>query len=63
MEALTAFIKLIGKLFIPISAYFAGKKAKDNENLKAENEKLKKYKDIDDGEHSSNDAYNAGLWK
>lgn len=43
--------------------FIVGRKSKELEELKDENEKLKKYQDIENGEHSSVDAYNARLWK
>ncbi len=42
---------------------FDCRETKENEKLKDENEKLKKYDSIENGEHSANDAYNARLWK
>lgn len=62
MDILTAVIELIGKLFIPISAFFTGKKVKENEQLKEENTKLKEYKKIDDREIQSSEVYNAKDW-
>ena len=63
MEALTAFLNLIGKLFVPISAYIAGKKSTENKNLKAENEKLKEYKKVEDKDIQVSEVYDADNWK
>ena len=62
MEIITALINLINKLFLPIGAYIAGKKAKENKDLKEENEKLKKYKQIDDKEIQGSEVYDAKNW-
>ena len=62
MDWVNTILKLL-KEFVPaILAYYAGRGSKEKEQLKEENEKLKDYKDIDDGEHSVNDAYNASLY-
>lgn len=62
MELLSAIIKLIEKLFIPISAYVAGKKSKENEQLKDENKKLKEYKKIDDKDIQISEVYDEKAW-
>lgn len=64
METLGIFIKFLKEIFPSLLAYKAGSDSKENEQLREENEKLKKYQKIDDdNEHSSDDAYIAGLWK
>jgi hypothetical protein len=63
MDIINTILKLISELFIPVSYFVAGSKSKDNERLRTENEKLEKYDEIESGEHSSNDAYIASLWK
>lgn len=62
MEILTVILNLVGKLFVPIGAFFAGKKAKENEQLKTENKKLKEYKKVDDKEIQVNEVYDAQNW-
>ncbi len=62
MELLTALLSLVKQLFIPISAYFTGKKAKENEQLKDENKKLKEYKKIDDREIHISEVYDEKAW-
>jgi len=62
MEIVTTLLNFIKTLFVPIGAYIFGKKTKENEQLKAENEKLKEYKNIDDDEYCANDVYDARMW-
>lgn len=62
MEILSAIINLISKLFVPISAYFAGKKSKENEQLKDENKKLKEYKNIDNKDIQISEVYDEKAW-
>lgn len=62
MEIVTTLLNFIKTLFVSIGAYKFGKKTKENEQLKAENEKLKKYKNIDDDEYCANDVYDARMW-
>lgn len=63
MEALGIFIKFLKEIFPSLLAYKAGSDAKENQQLREENEKLKKYQNID-GEHIDiNDVYNSRLWK
>lgn len=63
MKLLTSLIELLKIIFVPLGAYLLGIKTKDNEKLKDENAKLKEYENIEDGEHSINDTYNARMWK
>jgi len=63
MKLSTSLIKLLKIIFVPLGAYLLGIKTKDNEKLKDENAKLKEYENIEDGEHSINDTYNARMWK
>ena len=46
-----------------LTTFIIGRKSKEFENVKDENEKLKKYKDIDDTEHASDDVYVSSVWK
>ena len=47
-----------------ITTFMVGRKSKELENVKDENEKLKKYQEIDNNDESSaDDAYTASLWK
>lgn len=62
MEILSAILNLISKMFVPISAYFAGKKSKENEQLKDENRKLKEYKKIDDKDIHISEVYVETNW-
>lgn len=62
MELLAAFINLIKQLFVPVSAYIAGKKSKENQQLKDENKKLKEYKKIDDKEVHVSEVYDETNW-
>ena len=64
METLGIFIKFLKEIFPSLLAYKAGSDAKEKQQLKDENEKLKKYQKIDDSsESSADDAYTASLWK
>lgn len=63
MKLLTSLIELLKIIFVPLGAYLLGIKTKDNKKLKDENAKLKEYENIEDGEHSINDTYNARMWK
>lgn len=60
LKLLFSFIKEVLPTF---TTFMVGRKSKELEQIKDENEKIKKYEDIEAGEHSSNDAYNARLWK
>lgn len=62
MEVLAAFINLVKQLFVPVSAYFAGKKSEENEQLKDENKKLKEYKKIDEKDIQVNEVYDESNW-
>lgn len=62
MEILAALINLIKQLFVPVSAYIAGKKSKENEQLKTENKKLKEYKNIDDKDIHISEVYDEKAW-
>ena len=62
MEILAALINLIKQLFVPVSAYIAGKKSKENEQLKTENKKLKEYKNIDDKDILISEVYDEKAW-
>lgn len=61
MDILVAFINLIKSIFLPITSFIMGRKSKENEILKKENEKLKKYKKIDK-EEINEDIYNSNNW-
>ena len=62
-QLLTKFIELLKELFPTLLAFKAGRDSKENQNLKAENDKLKKYQEID-GEHINlDDVYDDRLWK
>lgn len=63
MDFLKTFINFLKEVFPSLLAYKAGGDAKDKEQLKVDNEKLKEYDNIENGEHSVNDAYNSRLWK
>lgn len=63
MEWVKLVLGFLKEVVPTLTSFFVGRKSKELEQLKDENEKLKEYKSIDDGEHSSNDAYNARLWK
>ncbi len=60
------WLKLLFSFFkevIPtLTSFIVGRKSKELEQLKDENEKLKKYEDIENDEHSSNDIYNSRVW-
>lgn len=62
MEILLAIINFVKELFVPVGAYVAGKKSKENDQLKAENKKLKEYKKIDDKEIQVNEVYDESNW-
>lgn len=62
MQLLSLFLEVLKQLFVPLGAYTLGKKTKENEQLKEENAKLKEYDNIENGEHSVNDIYDAGMW-
>ena len=63
MEWVKLFLGFLKEVVPTLTTFVVGRKSKELEQVKDENKKLKEYKEIDDGEHSSNDAYNAGLWK
>ena len=63
MDFLKVLIKFLNELFVPLLAYKAGKDSGENKQLKDDNEKLKEYENINVGEHSSDDAYNARLYE
>lgn len=63
MQLLSLFLEVLKQLFVQLGAYTLGKKTKENEQLKEENAKLKEYDNIENGEHSVNDVYDARVWK
>jgi hypothetical protein len=63
MEFLKLLMQFIKEIFVPVLAYKAGADAKENETIKAENETLKKYEDINADNITVNDAYDAGMYK
>ncbi len=46
-----------------VTTFIVGRKSKELEQLKDENDKLKKYDDIETDEHSLNDVYTSSMWK
>jgi len=46
-----------------LTTFIVGRKSKELEQLKDENDKLKKYDDIENDEHSLNDVYTSSMWK
>ena len=63
MDWLKLLFNFLKEVAPTLTTFIVGRKSKELEQLKDENKKLKEYQEIDDGEHSSNDAYNARLWK
>ena len=63
MDWLKLILEFIKKVFGPLMVYKAGRNSKENEQLRSDNEILKKFDDIENGEHSSNDIYTHGMWK
>lgn len=64
MEWVKLIINFLKEALPTLTTFIVGRKSKELENVKDENEKLKKYQEIDDNDqHSSNDAYTASLWK
>ena len=62
--AIKAIIGFLEKVLPTITIFVAGRKSKELENVKDENEKLRKYQEIDDNsESSADDTYTASLWK
>ncbi len=46
-----------------LTTFIVGRKSKELEQLKDENDTLKKYDDIENDEHSLNDVYTSSMWK
>lgn len=64
MEWVKLIMGLLKEVLPTLTTFMVGRKSKELENIKDENEKLKKYQEIDDNsESSADDAYNAGMWK
>lgn len=64
MEWVKLILEFFKEVLPTLTTFIAGRKSKELENLKDENEKLRKFQEIDDNnEHSSDDAYTASLWK
>jgi hypothetical protein len=62
--AIKAILSFLEKILPTLAIFTVGRKSKELENIKDENENLKKYQEIDDNsESSADDAYTAGLWK
>ena len=62
--AIKAVLSFLEKILPTLTVFMAGRKSKELDNVKDENEKLKKYQEIDDSsESSADDAYTASMWK
>jgi len=64
MEWVKLILGFFKEVLPTLAVFIVGRKSKELENVKDENEKLKKYQEIDnDDEHSSDDTYTSSLWK
>jgi len=64
MEWVKLILGFLKEVLPTLTTFMVGRKSEELENLKDENDKLRKYQEIDDDdEYSSNDAYTASLWK
>ena len=63
MEWVKLVLGFLKEVIPTLTTFMVGRKSKELENLKDENEKLKKYDEIESDEHSSDDVYTAGMWK
>jgi len=63
MDWLKLLFGFLKEVMPTLTSFIVGRKSKELEQLKDENEKLKKYEDIENSEHSSNDIYTSGMWK
>lgn len=62
MDWIKLILSFVKELFIPTAAYVAGKKSKELDQVKNENEKLKEYKKIDDETIQVSEVYDEKAW-
>ena len=64
MEWVKLIMGLLKEVLPTLATFMVGRKSKELEDVKDENDKLKKYQEIDDSsESSADDAYTARLWE
>ncbi len=63
MEWLKILFSFLGSVIPTLTTFIVGRKSKELEELKDENKKLKKYKEIDEKDIYKNQAYEADNWK
>lgn len=62
MEVVGKIIDFLRAILPTLLAYKAGRDSKEKDQLKDENEKLKKFKKIDDREVMRNEVYDPSEW-
>lgn len=62
MEWLKILFGFLKEVIPTVTTFVVGRKSKELENIKSENEKLKKYKEIDEKNISRNQAYDEEHW-
>ena len=62
MDLLKLLIGFLKEIIPTLTSFFVGRKSKELENVKSENEKLKKYKKIDEKNINKNTAYDEEYW-
>lgn len=63
MEWIKLLVGFLKEVLPTVTSFIVGRKSKELENVKDENEKLEKYRDIESESISSDDVYYAELWK
>jgi hypothetical protein len=63
MEWVKLLLDFLKEVVPTLTTFIVGRKSKELEQLKDENDKLKKYDDIENDEHSLNDVYTSSMWK
>jgi len=63
MEWVKLLLGFLKEVVPTLTTFIVGRKSKELEQLKDENDKLKKYDDIENDEHSLNDVYTSSMWK
>jgi len=63
MEWVKLLLGFLKEVVPTLTTFIVGRKSKELEQLKDENDTLKKYDDIENDEHSLNDVYTSSMWK
>jgi len=64
MDWVKLILGFLKEVLPTLTTFMVGRKSKELENIKDENDKLRKYQEIDDSsESSADDAYTASMWK